>query len=158
MPIPREELRLDQDELEALLQTERTVRAATVSPDGSPHVVPLWFVWEDGYIWINSLRKSRRARDLREGSQVALCLDTGNEYGELRGAVLYGRFEDATGAPEVEHVKAAFGAKYWNAATVPDLRSHVWLRLRPDRVASWDFRKIPAGRDKRLEATRREGD
>jgi pyridoxamine 5'-phosphate oxidase-like protein len=154
VPIPREQLRLDDDELDALLTSERTLRAATVSRDGTPHVVPLWFVWRDGFVWINSLRRSRRARDIRDGSRVALCFDTGIEYGELRGAVLYGRFEDASDDPSLPEVKAAFGAKYWKAASVPDLKSHIWLRLRPDRLASWDFRKIPAGRDRRLEAAR----
>jgi hypothetical protein len=32
------------------------------------------------------------------------------------------------------------------------MKSHVWLCMRPDRTASWDFRKIPTGRDERLEA------
>ena len=36
--------------------------------------------------------------------------------------------------------------------TIPDLKSHEWLLVRPDNIVSWDFRKIPAGRDKRLEA------
>jgi len=154
MPIPREQLRLDDRDLDDLLRTERTVHAGTVSPDGEPHVVPLWFVWLEGSVWINSLRRSRRARDVRAGSPVALCIDTGTAYGELRGAVLYGRFEDATDEEALENVKAAFAEKYWKTGTVPDLKSHIWLRMRPDRVASWDFRKIPAGRDKRLEATR----
>lgn len=154
MPIPREQLRLTDEELGSLLSTERTLRAGTVSPDGWPHVVPLWFVWHDGSIWINNLRRSKRSRDLAAGSPVALCIDTGVEYGELRGAVLYGRFEPADEAPALPEVKATFARKYWNLPSVPDLKSHVWLRLQPDRIVSWDFRKIPSGRDRRLEAGR----
>jgi nitroimidazol reductase NimA-like FMN-containing flavoprotein (pyridoxamine 5'-phosphate oxidase superfamily) len=152
MPIPRDQLLLTDDELDEMLRTERTLRAATVSPDGWPHVVPLWFVWHDRQIWINSLRRSRRARDVRAGSPVALCVDTGLEYGELRGAVLYGRFETIEDDPALLVVKADFARKYWKLEMVPDLKSHAWLRLSPDRVASWDFRKIPAGRDRRLES------
>ncbi|MGZ4119933.1 MAG: pyridoxamine 5'-phosphate oxidase family protein [Actinomycetota bacterium] len=152
MPIPREQLRLSESELDELLTTERTLRAGTVSSDGWPHVVPLWFVWHEGSIWINNLRRSKRSRDLERGSPVALCIDTGHEYGQLRGAVLYGRFEAADEAPGLADVKSAFARKYWNLPSVPDLKSHVWLRLKPERIASWDFRKIPAGRDRRLEA------
>ncbi|HVL32043.1 MAG TPA: pyridoxamine 5'-phosphate oxidase family protein [Actinomycetota bacterium] len=154
MPIPREQLRLSPEELDELLTANRTLRIGTVSPDGWPHVVPLWFVWHDGAIWVNNLRRSKRSRDLAAGSPVSLCVDDGEEYLELRGAVLYGRFEEATDDPSLDAVRAAFGAKYWTGATVPDLSSHVWLRMRPEKTVSWDFRKIPAGRDKRVEATR----
>jgi nitroimidazol reductase NimA-like FMN-containing flavoprotein (pyridoxamine 5'-phosphate oxidase superfamily) len=152
MPIPRAQLRLSDAELNRLLDTERTLRAATVSPQGMPHVVPLWFVWHDGAIWINSLRRSKRAHDVAAGSEVALCVDTGVEYGELRGAVLYGRFRPAENEAALAQVKTMFARKYWALDAIPDLDSHEWLVLRPDNVVSWDFRKIPAGRDRRLEA------
>jgi nitroimidazol reductase NimA-like FMN-containing flavoprotein (pyridoxamine 5'-phosphate oxidase superfamily) len=155
VPIPREQLRLSPEDLDGLLTSERTARVATVSPDGSPHVVPLWFVWVGGAIWMTSLRKSRRASDLEHGSSVAVCVDTGTDYAELRGAVLYGRFEDATGHPDLARARTALGRKYWQIDEVPDLKSHAWLRLEPDRVVSWDFQKIEAGRDRRMEALRK---
>ena len=128
------------------------MHVATASADGWPHVVPLWFVWRDGAVWINNLRRSKRSRDIGEGSPVALCVDTGVSYQELRGAVLYGRFEAAVGDTALEAVKAEFARKYWAVETIPDLKSHQWLRLKPERIASWDFRKIPAGRDRRMDA------
>jgi len=158
MPIPREQLRLTDEELEEMLRNERTLRVATVSADGWPHVVPLWFVWRDGAVWVNNLRRSKRSRDVREGSPVALCVDTGVAYQELRGAVLYGRFGVADAEPVLETVKAEFARKYWGMDSIPDLKSHEWLRLIPERVASWDFRKIPAGRDRRLEAGKSQTD
>ena len=157
MPLPRSILRLTADELDELLAGERTLRAGTVSPDGWPHVVPLWFVWQDGAVWINNLRRSKRSRDVEAGSPVALCVDTGILYGELRGAVLYGRFTEATDHPDLQAARRAFAGKYWGGHEVPDIRSHVWLRLEPDRIASWDFRKIPAGKDRRLEDAREAG-
>lgn len=154
MPMPRSQLRLTPEELDDLLASERTLRAGTVGPDGSPHVTPLWFVWMGGAVWINNLVRSRRTRDVGAGSPVALCVDTGAHYGELRGAVLYGRFAEAEGDPGIAAAREAFARKYWGGTEVPATRSHVWLRLEPERVVSWDFRKIPRGRDPRLEASR----
>jgi nitroimidazol reductase NimA-like FMN-containing flavoprotein (pyridoxamine 5'-phosphate oxidase superfamily) len=152
VPIPRERLRLNPEELEELLAAERTARVATSGPDGWPHVIPMWFVWRDGTLWVNSLIRSRRTRDIQHGSPAAVCIDSGTEYQELRGAVLYGRFEPADDAAELDEIRAEFGRRYWQGIQVPALRSHTWLRLKPERVVSWDFRKIPTGGDKRLEA------
>jgi nitroimidazol reductase NimA-like FMN-containing flavoprotein (pyridoxamine 5'-phosphate oxidase superfamily) len=155
LPIPREQLRLTDEELAELLHDTRTMRAGTVSPDGSPHVVPLWFVWHGGSIWINNLRKARRTRDLQAGSQVALCVDTGEEYFDLRGAVLYGTpGEVSPDDPDLPAVRQAFGDKYFHGVEIPDTKSHQWLRMDPERIVSWDFRKIPARRDGRAETSK----
>lgn len=158
MPIDRDRLRMDPDEFERMMREQRTLRAATASPDGWPHVVPLWFVWHDGAVWVTSLRKSRRARDLAAGSKVALCIDTGTEYAELRGAVLYGTFQEGAGHPALPAARRMLAQKYWSIDEVPELTSHVWLRLAPERVVSWDFRKMPGGRDRRTSTIREKKD
>ncbi len=149
MPLPRSVLRMTDEELEAFLSSERTARVGTVSPDGEPHVSPLWFVWSGGKIYFNSLKKSRRDADLRHGSRVSACIDAGHEYGELRGAVLYGVLEDAGDVPDI---RQQFGGKYWNGMEIPEVKSHRWMVMKPDKIASWDFKKIPARADRRLEA------
>jgi nitroimidazol reductase NimA-like FMN-containing flavoprotein (pyridoxamine 5'-phosphate oxidase superfamily) len=151
MPVPRSQLRMTDDELEGFLETERTARLATVSPDGEPHVVPMWYVWREGAMYFNSLKRSRRARDLERGSRVSACVDAGHAYAELHGAVLYGRLEAVTDPGLGAEVRRAFGEKYWNGVEIPEVKSHTWFELRPDRIVSWDFQKIPAGRDRRLE-------
>src|SRR5258706_2348538 len=141
MPIARSRLRLTPDELEELLRTERTMRVGTISQNGSPHVVPLWFVWHDGTIWINNLRKARRSRDIQAGSRVSLCIDTGHDYLELPGAVLYAQpVEVAAEDPGLDTVRAEFGRKYFNGIDIPDVKSHQWLKMTPQRIVSWDFR------------------
>jgi len=153
LPLPRSVLRMTPDELESFLQRERTLRLGTVSPDGEPHVAPLWFVWNVGTMYFNSLKRSRRGRDLEHGSRVAACVDAGHEYGELHGAVLYGTLEPVTDPEVSARVRKLFGEKYWNGMDIPEVRSHQWFSMRPDEIVSWDFKKIPPGRDRRLEAT-----
>lgn len=153
MPIPRDRLRLRPEARSELLASTRTAHCGTVDAEGQPHVVPLWFVLFDGDLFVNSLRRSRRGANLREGSPVSLCIDAGDEYGELRGLVLNGRFEPVADGRVLNQVRTAFGAKYWRGADVPDLESHEWFRMITEREVSWDFRRIgEAGRDRRLQA------
>ena len=41
-------------ELDSFLADERTCRVATLGADGSPHVSPLWFVWDGASLWLNT--------------------------------------------------------------------------------------------------------
>jgi hypothetical protein len=69
----------------------------------------------------------------------------------LHGATLYGVFEETEDSSEIRKM---FGEKYWGGIDIPEVKSHKWLLMRPDNIVSWDFKKIPAGRDRRLEATK----
>lgn len=139
---------MSEDELEWYLRLERTVRLATVSPEGSPHVVPLWFVWLDGTMFMNSTADNVTVRNLEHNAMVTGVVDDGKTYDELRGVLVHGtvmRADDDPRLPDVEH---RWSEKYLAGNPVPfsHWRNRIWLRLRPDRFTSWDFRKIPAAR------------
>ena len=138
------------DEVDAFLTGQRTCRVATTGPDG-PHVTPLWFVWHGGALWLTSLSRSQRWTDLLRDPRVAVVVDDGERYDELRGVELRGRVEvvgevPRTGepAPELDGPEQAFADRYTGGTIVRDGR-HGWLRLVPEKITSWDFRKIPTG-------------
>ena len=78
------------DEIDAFLAAERTCRVATAGADGRPHVVPLWFAWDGRALWLTSLVRSQRWTDLARDPRVAVVVDTGDAYGELRGVEISG--------------------------------------------------------------------
>ena len=63
---------------------------ATVMPDGSPQVTPVWFDLNNGRIRVNTAKGRVKARNMSEGSRVALSiLDPDNPYRylQVRGTV-----------------------------------------------------------------------
>ena len=138
-------------ERDTFLERERTCRVATVGGDGAPHVAPLWFVWDGAALWLNSIVKSQRWTDLTRDPRIAVVVDAGTEFWELRGVEITGRAEvvgdvpRATGpVPELVDVEPAFARKYQGTDEfTPDGR-HGWLRVAPEKITSWDFRKNPA--------------
>lgn len=140
------DLSMSPRELDAYLEARRTIRLATVgAADGRPHVVPLWFVWLDGVAYLNSTRGNLTLRNLERHPVATGSIDDGDGYDELRGVLLSGPVQEAGDDPRVEEVARRWSEKYMGGKPVPYGRwkNRVWLRLRPDRVTSWDFRKIP---------------
>jgi PPOX class probable F420-dependent enzyme len=60
------------DEAREFLAKPLTARLATINPDGSPHVVPLWFKLEGDDIIIISERKTAKVRNLKADPRAAL--------------------------------------------------------------------------------------
>lgn len=137
-------------ELDSFLGQHRTCRVATVSPGGRPHVAPLWFVWDGEYLWLTSVTRSQRWKDVQDNPRVAIVCDGGEAYAELHGVEIEGEAEVVGEVPRVgeprpdlEVPERLFADKYIGKGEpfAHDGR-HAWLRVTPDKVTSWDFRKV----------------
>jgi hypothetical protein len=139
---------MSRDELDAYLTEERTCTLGSISPDG-PHVTPLWFVWDGTHAWLYSIVRSQRWVDLQRDPRVAMLIEAGEDYFELRGVELKGRVEvvgevPRTGEPNdaLTEPERMFAAKYRGSASMSHDARHAWMRLIPTKITSWDFRKI----------------
>ena len=148
----REEIKLSDDELRELLEGERIAVVSSIGPRGWPHSMPLWFVPRDGTIWIWTYAKSQKVRNLERDPRATVLIETGYEYGELRGAMieaealLHHDFETVIGFAEELTVRYAEGitsvqgdAKAGLEAQAP---KRVAIRFKPvrSRLASMERR------------------
>jgi hypothetical protein len=138
------------EERDAFLSSERTCRVASVGGGGAPHVTPLWFVWDGARLWLTSVVQSQRWADLGRDNRVSVLVDAGRDFGELRGVEIRGVAEvvgevPRTGEPvaELETPEGLFSGKYADGRMRHDGR-HAWLRITPQKIVSWDFRKMAA--------------
>ena len=138
------------DELDAYLRGGRTVRLATSDGEGVPHVVPLWFVWHGGAMYLNSTLGNVTVENLLRSGRATGVVDDGTAYDELRGVTVSGTVE-RIGDAAPDEVERAWSEKYLGGNEPPyrRWRNRSWFRLDPDRVASWDFAKIPEARARR---------
>ena len=64
-------------QVEQRLQTEQNLWLATVRPNGTPHLVPIWFVWVTGKIYLCTGADSVKVRNLLQNSRVSIALEDG---------------------------------------------------------------------------------
>ncbi|MHA6758584.1 pyridoxamine 5'-phosphate oxidase family protein [Streptacidiphilus sp. PAMC 29251] len=143
---------MDQEQRDGFLREQRTCRIATVSADGRPHVTPLWFVWDGSALWLYSITRSRRWAELERDPRVAVVVDAGEDYGELRGVELTGSVERVGEAPrtglpyqgpaDLDGAEKLFAEKYGFGEVMFHDGRHAWLRLAPETLTSWDFAKL----------------
>jgi PPOX class probable F420-dependent enzyme len=135
------------EERDEFLAEQRTCRLASVDGQGRPHVSALWFVWDGSAMWFTSLVRSQRWVNLQRDPNVSVLVDTGHTYQELRGVEITGRVEAVGEIPRVGEPNESLAEperlladKYTDGQVHYDQR-HAWLRLEPEKIVSWDFRK-----------------
>jgi PPOX class probable F420-dependent enzyme len=76
--------------LDLLTQKKSIAHLATIQPDGSPQVTPVWFDYTGGKIRVNTAKGRVKARNLTVGARVAMSIvDPDNDYRyiQVRGTV-----------------------------------------------------------------------
>src|SRR5439155_92711 len=79
---------MSEAELMRFLGEERVVTCASIGPNGRPHLMPLWYVVDDGVVTAWTYAKSQKVRNLERKPQATLQVEAGDAYAELRGAML----------------------------------------------------------------------
>jgi PPOX class probable F420-dependent enzyme len=103
-------------EAERRLTVSHDYWCATVCPDGRPHVMPVWGVWDDGRLWFSSGLRSRKARNLAADPRCTLTTDDARDP-----VVLEGVAERLTDAGRIAAFVDTVNAKY-DAGLTPDFQ------------------------------------
>jgi PPOX class probable F420-dependent enzyme len=148
----RDQIKLSDQDQHELLDRERIVVVSTLGPRGWPHSMPMWFVARDGDVWVWTYAKSQKARNLERDRRATVLVETGHEYGELRGlmieaeAEIHRDFETVVGFAEELTVRYAEGISSVEgdakAALEAQAPKRVAIQFKPVRTATWDHRKL----------------
>ncbi|MGH7287630.1 MAG: pyridoxamine 5'-phosphate oxidase family protein [Myxococcota bacterium] len=151
----RDQIRMTDEEQKCFLASAQTIIISSIGPGGFPHPMPMWFaVEDDGAVVMTTFTKSQKILNLERDPRASLLVEDGTVYNELRGVVIYGKAElvrdkervldilarvssksagGAGNAPDPEQLRGAL------MATVP---KRTGIRIRPERIVSWDHRKL----------------
>lgn len=140
---------MGEDEVTAFLADGRKVQLATINPDGTPHLVTMFYGLSDSRIAFWTYRSSRKAHNLARDPRVTCLVEDGEKYFELRGVQVAGevqRVDDLTGVTEVGRLIAArlpdVPADALEAYVTHAAPKRTAYLVQPLRVASWDHRKL----------------
>jgi len=146
----RDQVAMTGDEVEAMLKAHRKVQIATINPDGTPHLVAMYYGVLDGQIAFWTYRASQKARNLARDPRLTCLVEEGSQYFDLRGVQVGGvarTIEDHDRILEIGRLVAAsmggipedlLEAYVTNAA-----RKRFGYLVEPRRVVSWDHSKLP---------------
>ncbi|TQM31326.1 pyridoxamine 5'-phosphate oxidase family protein [Nocardia bhagyanarayanae] len=145
----RAQIVMSDAEIAEFLERSRIATLATLGPQGRPHLTAMWYALIDGEIWFETKAKSQKAVNLRRDPRVTCMVEAGQTYDQLRGVSIEGRAEIIDDPEKL----FAVGVSVWERYTGPYseevrplvenmLNKRVAVRVVPERIRSWDHRKL----------------
>jgi nitroimidazol reductase NimA-like FMN-containing flavoprotein (pyridoxamine 5'-phosphate oxidase superfamily) len=150
----RDQIRMTDDEMRAFIASNKTIMLNSNGSDGYPHPMPMWFSMDDEMvISMTTFRASQKILNIRNDPRVSLLVESGTEYAELKGVVLYGRAELSEDLDDViDALLAAAGSSV--PADDPEAQQKMRevmqktaskrarIQVRPEKIVSWDHAKL----------------
>ena len=150
----RDHIRMSDEEIRSFLRECKTIIINSNGPDGFPHPMPMWFSFDDALVTsMTTFRKSQKILNLQRDPRVSLLAESGLEYQELKGVVIYGRAELSE---DLDEIIAALLAAAGQEAPTDDADAQqamrevmhktaskrTLIRVKPQKVISWNHAKL----------------
>ena len=150
----RSAVRLTDEEQREFLTSNMKVQVATVGPDGAPHLTTLFYALDDeDRITFWTYGSSQKIANLRRDPRLSALVEDGVDYAELRGVSIRGTARLVEDYDEVRALGARVMARMAGGVDLGELgdqildkqaTKRVGVVIEPERVASWDHRKMSA--------------
>jgi PPOX class probable F420-dependent enzyme len=98
-----------QAHIDRRLRTEPIIWLGSTRPDGHPHIVPVWFLWDGASILVFSLPNTQKVRNLERNPAAVLTPDAADEGYDI--VMLEGR-ANFVDDPTMRGTMPAFVEKY----------------------------------------------
>jgi PPOX class probable F420-dependent enzyme len=139
--------KLTSAEVDAFLNERgHLARIATVRPDGAPHVVPVWFICEDGRVLITPRARSAFLANLAREPRIAVTIDEAalpyrKVLIEGRAEIVHHPGEDDIWRDLYRRIARRYvddaGAEHYVQETIDQPRALIALDLARARVTTW---------------------
>lgn len=137
-------------EVTSLVGEQRKLQLGTINPDGTPHLVTMFYGTVDDKIAFWTYRSSQKIRNIERDPRVTCLVETGVEYFELRGALIYGTATLMTDQNDVRYVGEQVVRRMMQdveESAIAELVAATAVKryavvVEPVRIASWDHRKM----------------
>jgi PPOX class probable F420-dependent enzyme len=149
---------MSEGEQEAFLRDHVKVQVATNGHDGVPHLTTLFYVVhptdKGPRIAFWTYGRSQKIRNLERDPRVSCLVEAGDDYFELQGVSITGRAEIVRDRDRILEIGSAVATRMVGADSFEALGDigkaeverqadkRVAVLVTPDKVATWDHRKM----------------
>ena len=136
--------------LQGILQGRYIATLGTENADGSIHLTAVWYLFEDGCLFVATSSKTRKARNLAARPKASLMVDVRRPATE-RGVTATGKAELISGE-QSRSINRRIHSRYMSAAAMADpgiepvfaAFDDVTVRITPASWTSWDMAALDA--------------
>lgn len=97
------------------LRSQKILRLATIDKSGSPHIVPVWYMYHGAKFYVGTNTRTQKARNIKENPKVSFCVDIGVRSPDIFGVMGTGRARLILKSDEVGRIAKKILLRYFSS-------------------------------------------
>ncbi len=126
-------------QIDTFLSEVRNAVVATNRRDGAPQLSTVWYLYDQGMIYVGFDANSAKHRNIKRDHRVSVCV--GGEHPDSRTVTIYGTAEFVDkGDPRFKDATNRIDVRYSNKEE--DAHSNIermLIAIKPEKILAWDY-------------------
>lgn len=137
---------MSQTQVDDFLQESRFAVIGTIRKQGAPQLTPVWYLYENGQMYVSMSTSSAKFRNLSRDSRVCICIVA--QHPDARAVIVHGRVEFIPGeSAEFDDIHWRITRRYYDSddqaraylGSIPTDVQSCLVSIAPDKIIAEDW-------------------
>lgn len=129
---------------EKFLRTQKILRLATIDSKGDPHIIPVWYMYDNDKFYIGTNTKTKKAKNVKKNSKVSFCIDIGIKSPNIIGVMGVGKAKLILKTDKVKLLAEKILLRYFKnlkSQSAQQLlnQTDCIIEITPEKITNWKY-------------------
>ena len=126
------------------LKEQKILRLCTIDTNNFPHIVPVWFMFSEGKIYIGTDTKSQKIKNLKKNNHVSFCVDVGVNSPDIYGVMGQGIANIILEIPKMKTIAKKILLRYFKTLENKSAKqlledTDCVIEIIPEKFSTWNY-------------------
>jgi len=138
------DLEKDMTSQDNFLKTQKVLRLATIDQKGTPHIVPVWYLYSQKKFYIGTNTRTEKAKNLKKNKRVSFCIDVGIHSPKIYGVMGKGNAKLILEKNKVSSIAKKILKRYFRTLENKSAKelledTDCIIEITPKKLSIWSF-------------------
>ena len=126
------------------LKTQKVLRLATIDQKGTPHIVPVWYLYSQKKFYVGTNTRTEKAKNLKKNKRVSFCIDVGIHSPKIYGVMGKGNAKLILEKNKVSSITKKILKRYFQTLENKSAKellddTDCIIEITPKKLSTWSF-------------------
>jgi len=126
------------------LKSQKVLRLATVGNRNTPHIVPVWYLYNSKKFYIGTNTRTQKAKNVKKNKRVSFCVDVGINAPNIYGVMGQGNAKLILENSEVKRIAKKILLRYFSSIKNKSAKelledTDCIIEIIPEKFSVWNY-------------------
>ena len=126
------------------LNSQKILHLATIDKSKTPHIVPVWYLYQRKKLYIGTNTKTKKAKNAKNNNRISFCIDVGINSPDIYGVMGQGDAKLILQEKKVKTIAKKILLRYFNDLENESAQelladTDCIIEITPEKISNWKY-------------------